>query len=84
MNHRRKGQQCNANIDSAIDYGEDRLWVYTDCVALARLWREHRADERLAGVREQVAALERFALHPLPRLHNQPANKLARQAAKSG
>ena len=72
-----------AVIRSAMDHKQQRLWVYTDNVGLARLWHEHRNDERLVRIRELVSALKQFALRDIPRLHNQPANALAQQAAKS-
>jgi ribonuclease HI len=69
-----------AALDFATVHGVDRLRVYTDCVALVRLWHEHRADERLSTVRMRAARLGRLQLRALPRLHNLPANRLARAA----
>lgn len=65
---------------SAAVLGAERLRVYTDCVALLHLWLESRADARLEKVREQARRFRRFELRALPRAHNQPANRLARQA----
>jgi ribonuclease HI len=69
-----------AALEFATTHGVHRLRVYTDCVALVRLWHEHRADDRLGTVRARAARLERPQLRALPRLHNQPANRLARNA----
>lgn len=55
-----------------------RLRVHTDCAALVELWQEQRDDPRLAAVRLHARALDRFELRAVPRLHNQPANTLAR------
>lgn len=56
------------------------LWLYTDNRGLVQLWDEHRSDNRLKELRRQAASLKRFTLRPIPRLHNQPANALARAA----
>jgi ribonuclease HI len=69
-----------AALEFATTHGAYRLRVYTDCVALVRLWHEHRADDRLGAVRARAARLQRLQLRALPRLHNQPANRLARNA----
>ncbi len=69
-----------AVMHAACARGAQELRVFTDCVALQRLWLEQRADARLARVRELARRFRRFALHALPRLHNQPANRLARRA----
>jgi FMN phosphatase YigB (HAD superfamily)/ribonuclease HI len=73
-----------AVIRSAIEHRQRRLWAYTDNRRLAQLWREQRADDRLAEIRRLVTQMEGFALSPIPRQHNQPANALARQAARDG
>ena len=65
---------------SSYRYG---IWVYTDNSAIAQLWREHRSDMRLAEIRKLSAELEKFSLHIIPRLHNQPADALAKQAIRS-
>lgn len=72
-----------AVMRAAADRGAGRLRVYTDCVALLLLWLEKRADPRLEQVRKQAHRFRRFELRALPRLHNQPANRLARQALAS-
>lgn len=64
----------------AAAHGAARLRVYTDCVALVRLWHAQRADERLDAARARARALAQVQLRALPRLHNQLANRLARAA----
>ena len=71
-------------FEFAAAHGADRLRVYTDCVALVRLWNEQRADERLLVVRARARQFARVQLRALPRLHNQPANRLARAALARG
>jgi hypothetical protein len=73
-----------ATLAAASRRGLGRLRVHTDCAALARMWRERRAEPRLAAVRAQAAALARFELTAIPRLHNPLANRLARGAARRG
>jgi ribonuclease HI len=70
-----------ATLEFAAAHGVDRLRVYTDCVALVRLWHEHRTDDRLRKVRARTARIERVQLRALPRWHNQPAHRLARVGA---
>lgn len=67
-------------FEIAAAHGAARLRVYTDCVALVRLWHEHRADARLAVARACARQLAHVQLRALPRLHNQLANRLARAA----
>ncbi|MGJ0490253.1 ribonuclease H family protein [Methylobacter sp.] len=62
---------------------QKRLWLYTDNRGLVQLWNEHRDDNRLNKLRGQAAGLERFTLRAIPRLHNQPANALARAAVRA-
>lgn len=69
-------------IQCAIEYQQLLLWVYTDNPALLHLWQKQRNDSRLDGIRKQVAQLDKFVLCEIPRLHNQPANALARAAIK--
>jgi ribonuclease HI len=69
-----------AVISTAVESRQQRLRVYTDNYGLAQLWREKRNDKRLEKIRELGAKLERLSVFPVPRLHNQPANALARQA----
>lgn len=73
-----------AALDFAAVHSIARLRVYSDCVALVRLWHEHRADDRLGTVRGRAAQLARLQVRALPRLHNQPANRLARAALGRG
>lgn len=70
-------------IETAIEHQQRRLWVYTDNHGLAQLWQEQREDKRLADIRRLSGALERFSLRAIPRQFNQPANALARQAARN-
>ena len=72
-----------AALDSARRDRITRLWGYTDCVALVRLWQQRHADDRLARLRRLGRGFERIALCAIPRLHNQPANRLARTALRS-
>jgi ribonuclease HI len=72
-----------AVIQSATERQQKRLWLYTDNRGLVQLWNEHRGDKRLNELRRQAASLERIALRAIPRLHNQPANALARAAIKA-
>jgi putative hydrolase of the HAD superfamily len=67
----------------AHEHRQRRLRVYTDNPGLAQLWREQRGDERLAEIRRLAAGLEKFSLKAIPRQYNQPADTLARQAARS-
>lgn len=67
---------------AAIDHDLRRLQVYTDNHGLAQLWREQRDDERLVDIRQLDRELERFFLKAIPRRYNQPANTLARHAAR--
>ncbi|WAK02095.1 reverse transcriptase-like protein [Methylobacter sp. YRD-M1] len=69
-------------MQCAIKRQRKWLWLYTDNRGLVQLWNEHRGDNRLSDLRRQAASLERFILRALPRLHNQPANALARAAVK--
>lgn len=59
------------------------LTAYTDCAALVQLWREKRRDPRLSGLREAAGSLRRFRLRRIRRAHNQPAHRLAREAANT-
>jgi hypothetical protein len=65
---------------TAIDHRAERIRVHTDCKALVELWIQHRDDLRLTQLRALARRLQRFELRAIPRLHNQPANLLARQA----
>jgi ribonuclease HI len=67
---------------SALERKQTRLVVYTDNKGIVQLWAEQRADERLHDIRQLGKRFERFSLRSLPRLHNQPANALAKQAVQ--
>jgi hypothetical protein len=67
-------------LQAALDAGANRVRVHTDCVALARLWNTRRVDPRLGAVRALARAFRGFAIRPIPRAHNRPANELARAA----
>lgn len=69
-----------AVLDLAVKHDFRRVRVHTDCRALVDLWRAHRADPRLAPVRSLAQRLERLELRVVPRLHNQPAHRLARES----
>lgn len=73
-----------AVMQCATERQQKRLWLYTDNRGLVQLWNEHRSDNRLNALHRQAVSLERFALRVIPRLHNQPANALARAAVKTG
>ncbi len=73
-----------ATLVAAATRRIDRLRVHTDCAALANLWRTHRDDPRLAGVRALRRKFRRLEIVAVPRLHNQPAHRLARSALEEG
>jgi ribonuclease HI len=72
-----------AVMQCAAERQQKRLWLYTDNRGLVQLWDEHRDDRRLDELRRRAAVLERFTLRAIPRLHNQPANALARAAVRA-
>jgi ribonuclease HI len=72
-----------AVMQCATERQQKRLWLYTDNRGLVQLWNEHRDDNRLDELRRQATGLERFTLRAIPRLHNQPANALARAAVRA-
>ena len=65
---------------AAIQHGAKRLRVHTDCAALVALWLQKRDDPRLDELRDLIAPCSRFELRRVPRQHNRPAHRLARQA----
>jgi ribonuclease HI len=69
-----------AVLEVAVKRDFRHMRVHTDCRALVELWRAHRADPRLARVRSLVHRLDRLELRAVPRLHNQPAHRLARES----
>jgi len=67
----------------ARDHGVQRLRLHTDCHALADRWRSGR-ESALANARLLAQGFDGFELRIVPRLHNQPANALARGATRVG
>jgi ribonuclease HI len=72
-----------AVMQCAAERRQKWLWLFTDNRGLVQLWNEHRDDNRLDELCRQAAGLERFTLRAIPRLHNQPANALARAAVRA-
>ncbi len=68
-------------LEAATGHHIDRLMVYTDSKALAQLWHERREDPRLVHIRQLTSSFKRIRIRAIPRLHNQAANALAKQAA---
>lgn len=68
-------------LEAATGHHIDRLMVYTDSKALAQLWHERREDPRLVPIRQLTSSFKRIRIRAIPRLHNQAANALAKQAA---
>lgn len=68
-----------AVMQAALRSGAQRLRVHSDCVALVRLWLERRDDPRLDTIRKLAAQFHWFELCRVPRLHNQPADRLAKR-----
>ncbi len=71
-----------AVMQSAIALKQLRLMVYIDNEGIVQLWHEKRDDKRLDDINRLRKRFERFALEKIRRLHNQPANALAKQAVK--
>jgi len=67
-------------LEIALAHDIERLRVHTDSKALAQLWQEHRQDPRLAPVRALGSRFKGLHIDAIPRLHNQVANALAKQA----
>ena len=67
-------------LEIALAHDIERLRVHTDSRALVQLWQEHREDPRLAPVRALGSRFRGLHIYAIPRLHNQVANALARQA----
>jgi ribonuclease HI len=61
----------------AHDHGVERLRLHTDCRALVELWRS-AGEPALVRARALAQGFRKFELRVVPRLHNQPANMLAR------
>ena len=70
-----------AMVEVAHAQGAKRLRVYSDCGAVVRLWHQRRGDPRLAAFAARVRELRRLEICALPRLHNQPAHRLAKAGA---
>jgi ribonuclease HI len=70
-----------AVAEMALEHDIEQLRVYTDSKALVQLWHERRQDPRLASIHPVVSRFRRLRIRPIPRLHNQAANALARQAS---
>jgi len=66
----------------AGDHGVQRLRLHTDCQALVDRWRSG-GGSALANARQLAQGFAGFELRVVPRLHNQPANALARGAARA-
>lgn len=71
-----------AAMQLAHAQGAQRLRVYSDCDALVRLWQWQRDDPRLEPVSTLAKKFRRLEVCALPRLHNQPAHRLARTGTK--
>ena len=83
MDYLVKIRSVQTPLNDQFSIGANRLWLYTDNWGLVQLWNEHRDDNRLNELRRLAASLEKFTLRAIPRLHNQPANALARAARTS-
>ena len=70
-----------AILQAARAQGARRLRVYSDCVAAVRLWQRSRDDARLAALAALARDFRRLEICALPRLHNQPAHRLAKSGA---
>lgn len=70
-----------ATLEAAHAHGARRLRVYSDCGAAVRLWHQRRDDARLAALAALAGEFRRLQICVLPRLHNQPAHRLAQAGA---
>lgn len=70
-------------LETAAGQHIDRLRVHTDSKALAQLWHERREDPRLVPIHQLTSSFKRIQIRAIPRLHNQAADALAKQAATS-
>jgi ribonuclease HI len=73
-----------AVMEMALEHNIEQLRIYTDSKALTQLWHEQRQDPRLAPIHPFAARFRRLHIRPIPRLHNQAANALARRASLKG
>jgi ribonuclease HI len=69
-----------AALKAGLKAGAARMRVHTDCLAVARLWHERRSDPRLDPVRALSRGFRALAIRSIPRSHNRPAHRLAREA----
>ena len=70
-----------AILQVARAQGVQRLRVYSDCGAVVRLWQRSRDDARLVALAALAREFRRLQVCALPRLHNQPAHRLAKSGA---
>jgi ribonuclease HI len=70
-----------AILQVARAQGVQRLRVYSDCSAVVQLRQQCRDDTRLAAVAALAREFRRLQVCALPRLHNQPAHRLAKTGA---
>lgn len=70
-----------AALEIAGHHNIEKLRVYTDNKALVQLWCTQREDPRLQSIRQAAEKLKHLEILAIPRLHNQIANALAKQAA---
>lgn len=73
-----------AVLEAAVTFNLEQLRVHTDSKALVQLWHEQRDDPRLAALRPLAAQFKGLQILAIPRLHNQVAHVLAKQAVKNG
>ncbi len=69
-----------AVMQAALQRHVNRLRIHSDCLALVRLWLERREDLRLVEINQLANQFYNFEMYYIPRLHNQPADKLAKMA----
>lgn len=68
-------------LEIALAHNIEQLRVHTDSKALVQLWHQQRQDPRLEPVRLLGCRFKRLHIRAIPRLHNQLANALAKQAS---
>jgi hypothetical protein len=66
-------------LEAGLEHHAEHIVAHTDCDALASLWLRGRNDPRLERIRYLAGQYKRVKLRSIPRLHNQPANLLARR-----
>lgn len=67
-----------AILEAGLEHRADCLIAHTDCDALVSLWLRERDDPRLLKIRQIASQYKKILLRSIPRLHNQPANFLAK------